>query len=112
MFVERKQLRNSGNKSGGKHDQSKVFNPRCSVCSRTLDIHRVQFPGCCSRECAVKSKNSTDSDVFERLERDLSECCCCGRKCLVSVDGRISKVIAYRCIECRTDERESRTAEP
>lgn len=112
MFVDKKELRNSGLNLGGKHNQSKVFNPRCSVCSCKLDIHSVQFPGCCSRECAVKSKQSVDSDVFDRLERDLSECCCCGLKALVSLEGRICKVLAYRCIDCRTADRGSRTAEP
>ena len=109
MFVDRKELRNTGANAGGKHNQSKVFSPRCSVCSCTLDIHRVQFPGFCSRECAIKSKHTGDSEAFERLENDLSECCCCGLKCLVSVEGTFSKVLAYRCIGCRTAKRRSRT---
>ena len=112
MFVEKKELRSAGLNIGGKHVQSKVFSPRCSVCNCKLDIHRVKFPGCCSRDCAVKAKQTVDSDVFDRLERDLSECCCCGLKALVSVEGRISKVLAYRCIECRSASCDGRTAEP
>ena len=104
MFIESKPLKGSNSDIGGKHKQSKVFAPRCAVCNSDLDIHKMSFPGCCSRDCAVKSKSVVNDDVFDVVERDISKCCCCGRECLVSVEGRICKVIAYRCIECRTGE--------
>ena len=57
----------------------------------------------CDTECWYEFERNGCRIVAQHIDNDISVCCCCGREVLVMVDGCFLRILAYRCIECRSN---------